>query len=50
MQGKVYTLSETIRLTETAGLNFTGAYGSIELPPQDYSIDSENLIIIGTKY
>lgn len=50
MQGKIYTLPETIRLIETAGLSFTGAYGSIELPPQDYSIDSENLIIIGTKY
>jgi SAM-dependent methyltransferase len=49
VEGKVYTLPETIKLMETAGLRFTRAFGSIELPSEDYSVDSESMIVVGTK-
>ena len=49
VQGKVYTLPEMVGLIEAAGLRFGKAYGSIELPAKDYSVDSESLIIVGAK-
>jgi 2-polyprenyl-3-methyl-5-hydroxy-6-metoxy-1,4-benzoquinol methylase len=49
VQGKVYTLAEIRGMMENAGLEVRDAYGSIELPPDEYSVDSESLVVIGVE-
>ena len=46
---KLYTLSEMIKLIETAKLKFQSAYGSIELPPKEYKVTSNEMIVVGVK-
>lgn len=46
---KLYTLSEMIKLIETAKLKFQSAYGSIELPPKEYRVTSNEMIVVGAK-
>lgn len=49
VEGKVYTLSQVIGLLKAAGLSLDKAYGSIEIPPEEYSVDSESMILVGTR-
>lgn len=49
VETKLYTLPEMIKLIETAGLVFKSAYGSIELPLEEYRVSSNNMVVIGEK-
>jgi len=49
VETKVYTLNEMIRLIETANLKFTSAYGSTELPLEEYRITSNSMVVVGEK-
>lgn len=49
LETKLYTLNEMIKLIESANLKFTSAYGSIELPLEEYEITSNSMIVVGEK-
>ena len=49
VRGKVYTLPQIVGLIDTAGLTFENAYGSVEVPPEQYAVESETLVVVGTK-
>ena len=49
LETRMYTLPEMIALIETANLRFLSAYGSIELPPEQYAPSSNSMIVVGEK-
>lgn len=49
LETRWYTLPEMIDLIETAQLVFRAAYGSIELPPEEYTIASKEMVVVGRK-
>jgi len=49
VETKLYTLSEMIKLIDTANLVFKSAYGSIELPLEEYKTTSSSMIVVGEK-
>jgi SAM-dependent methyltransferase len=49
LETKIYTLPEMIKLIDTANLEFKSAYGSIELPMEEYRITSDSMIVVGEK-
>jgi len=46
---RLYTLPEIIKLIKAAALVFKAAYGSMELPPEEYKISSKEMIVVGEK-
>lgn len=46
---RLYTLPEMVKLIETAKLMFKAAYGSFDLPLEEYSVKSDSMIIVGKK-
>lgn len=46
---RVYTLPEIISLIKRSGLEFQAAYGSLEIPLEEYGLDTEKMIIVGKK-
>lgn len=49
VETKIYTLPEMIKLIEIADLKFKIAYGSIELPLEEYRISSSSMVVVGEK-
>jgi SAM-dependent methyltransferase len=49
IETKLYTLNEMIKLIESANLKFRSSYGSIQLPLEEYRINSDSMIIVGEK-
>ncbi len=49
VETKLYSLHEMVTLMEFALLTFKAAYGSIELPPEEYGVNSELMVIVGEK-
>jgi len=46
---RFYTLSQMIGLVRRADLQFDSAYGSTRLPPEEYTVTSEHLVVVGRK-
>jgi ubiquinone/menaquinone biosynthesis C-methylase UbiE len=46
---RLYTLPEMIKLIKGVGFVFKAAYGSMELPPEEYKLTSKEMIVIGEK-
>ena len=46
---KFYTLSQMVDLIGGTDLQFDAAYGSTRLPPEEYAVTSERLVIVGKK-
>lgn len=46
---RIYTLPEMIKLIKGAGLVFKAAYGSIEMPSEEYKVTSKEMIVVGEK-
>lgn len=49
VETKIYTLQEMIKLIEAANLKFKSAYGSIELPLEEYRITSNSMVVVGER-
>lgn len=47
VERRLYTLDEMIRLLGSASLRFRSAYGSIELPFEEYDVTSSVMVVVG---
>jgi SAM-dependent methyltransferase len=49
LETRLYTLPEMADLLKTASLQPEATYGSLRLPPEEYTVASEHLIVVGKK-
>jgi SAM-dependent methyltransferase len=49
LEWRLYTFPEMVALLKSAHLRFSVAYGSLELPTEEYTVDSRNLVVVAKK-